>query len=352
MAYGESNDSGRSKVAGRTKAWSCNAWLVLVIGLLGCSGGSQQGVFTGDDTSLAGALEQLPVSTGATEVIYVDYRKASELLSVTPASGEHIGLMGATSTAEGGLGVRVPVPSLLRDQMGVDLEFGFSLDDVSAVAVAHYGSANDFIALVGPDDWAGSVAPLGGMEVATYGTGSDGQMNLAEATDARQLGRPLRVARRGQVLGSSISTDLIVAWMEGEGDVLADSSTYQELVDEMESAFVVRVLQNDFDGAADAVITEAFDRVAVGSSMVEGRARETVVYWFGSSDAAKRAEPSVRDAWTNSTRSSGEPISDFLNVLETRQRGELVVVEFEVALDRIGIGAEVFFAGEATGVHR
>lgn len=341
--------------------------LALSLGLAACGGGSSDGLATGEDFSVLGALAELPpISSDASLMVSTgDLVGASELADLElPESDEDVVAWIGTITGtpqDGQVGrVFVPLASMLQESAGqsaeVSDELGWSLLDVRAFAEVN-APPQKFLAVAGDfDDDTLSGLPEVVDGVATAGEGEDLSMDPNGTTPARRLGQPLRMAQDGSVLAASPSTQTVQQWVAGETETLADDEAYAAVAAALDEADVVGALLGpgqpfspagllgpdatedlaaQMEQMRDQLVAAPFDVVGLGFGVEEDDAVVTVVYHFGTDAAAADAVPVLETLYAEGTSlQTGGPFSDHVVLREAAADGPVAVVTLDVPADR------------------
>lgn len=198
----------------------------------------------------------------------------------------------------------------LRDADGFEDEFGFSVLDVDRyVAVTNYlGASFDqllfpFDVMVLGGDMTALTERAGDDSIIDIGEGADDQTNVADRTEFRPVGRPLRVGvdESRSMVAVSKSTPFVAAWLDTDGASLADVSDLAAaaaVLDRDDELYAAEFdIQNrdvsdlepeitDERSASDFPIIEEFTTMAMGFSGVDESQRTTIVYVFADERAA------------------------------------------------------------------
>lgn len=252
--------------------------------------------------------------------------------------------------------VYVPLPTLFEPASsdgyaGFKSELGWSpLDADTFVNSTQSPSEQSFTVVTGVGDHAlNADLPSIGGGVVTAGTGADDQTDLTHTTAARPLGAPLRLAQKGSTVAASSSTGLAKAWVSGQGGTLADDASFSAIADALDSAHVVSaelvrapaswsvVLGEKEESQADKAgiekVRSTVDKAAratmgLGWAPDGNRATVTIVYAFGSQDAATAASPVLKDQYAGHYLAGhgAKPIDSFFSDAKVAQKGSTVVV--------------------------
>lgn len=318
----------------------------------GCSGGD-------GEFSIAAMVGELPdpgTEAGSSLLVQAaDLDRAEEILGVTGPTGD-------APPSEEWLtqisGIRVdtpvylPLPDVLQPQSTVQVveenELGWSLGDVSSYASVSSPPQGSLVVRgdFTDESLSSSLTDLGD-GVLSAGEGDDNQ--IGQPTALRPLGAPLRLARDGDEILVSRSTETVRTWKDGgEQATLADRAGLVELgtrlddadavsalmvtpIDPVEVALGTRLdpaqIESQLAELESWVIATPFDAVAIGWLSEQDGPRVAVAYHFGSESLAQGAVEQVKKAWTDGIQvQSTRPLSEVATVDSAEAEGSSVVV--------------------------
>ncbi len=249
-------------------------------------------------------------------------------------------------TGVGDSPVFVPLPVLHQpesfgDGAAVADELGWSLVDVDRF-VEFDSPPVRFTVLRGDD-----VSPADGLAedgdgVRSIGDGEDLASDIEARSAARPLGRPLRIRSDGDAVAVSLTTEAAQAW-RGDGPTLADLPVLAgaaEALDEVGSVGAVLVRGDSFSVAGFALaadvaepgeggpfVSSPFGVVGLGWYVEDDEPMVRIVYAFaeGGGDARVAATEELYERGT--VASTGEPISDVLELRSIEAEGSIVAVD-------------------------
>lgn len=327
--------------------------VVAAMVLSGCSGGD-------DDFSVVGSIERLPdvYDGGPVMITLGDLDAAAEILELDrDAMAEEqrsITFLLSASFEDGNEAAFVPVPGNMVDSLEAAEELGWGYADIGLYA--------EVVSLDGPPTYTISVAPREGAELGleqmtevgdgiyTLGEGDDGHSVIGEATALRQIGAPLRGAEQDGYTYVSNYTPPIEQVLD-DGDSLADHSGLAGVAERLDEydvysaalvgrrAFPPDPMQLLGPGASpdeleavmnameDELIQRPFTSVGIGWTYADDTPGVVVVYDFGGDDAAESSADAVRGVWEDGTLTTGQPVSDMVEVQDVTAADRHVVVE-------------------------
>lgn len=339
---------------------------MLLVTVAACDGGSGDWG-AGSSYSVQGALEQLPAAeSGGGQVMIqtADLDAASELSGLerpTDLDGDALvaWLMPLTGgPADGGpapvfvLLAQVFNPPSIRMHDEFADELGWSLIDAHAF-VERLSPPQSLAVIAGDfdDSTLNENLPEVADGVVTAGEGEDLESDLAEVTNARPLGMPLRLAQNDHLIAAGGSTEEVSSWLAGPDQTLADDAHLAGVaaaLDDADSVSAVLVTGASM-GLTDALggvsadqlaavedrlapmLPEAFQAVGIGWGAEDGASVITLAYSFDSEDAAESAAPLFEELFANGTSvQSGQPFSDLLTLDDADRDGQVVVLTVSV----------------------
>lgn len=334
----------------------------------GPSSGVEQG---GLVTSSLSELPQIPAD-GFVQIAIADFAAGVELQRVEsdPFIDRLVAVTLPAPRTEGGIGFQFAMPELfqyaVRDEGEFESLVGFPFDVIERYAevTAPPEKATVF---VGPSGWSGTAEPhTDGL--LTIGQGDDFAVELGVRHSLDQLGRPVRLAEVDGRLASSLSTPVLLGWVDGTGARYSDDDRLTPLAAELDKHEVISALlflgdffaapeffpeDEEFPGLDEGIyISQPFVAVAIGNTVRDGRAIEVVSYRFLTDASAEAALPSIENAWTN-----GESIAVDLSVAEMtefesiEQNGPVVTVVSVVPDNRVAPALNMLFSRDVTMAH-
>ena len=212
-----------------------------------------------------------------------------------------------------------------------------------AEATGFSWAQSDWFATVSspPDDfavYAGSPADADLSSIATeldggllsIGEGEDYAPDLEGDLSVDELGRPLRLAQERDRLATSLSTPMLEAWRDEQGDTLADDDSLAAVADTLDDAGVVSAVLQTLGEDADV------PTVGVGWSVVDGDPQVAVAYDLGSDDAADEAVAEIESAYTDgSSAVTEQPYADLVPFDGAEAVGRVVVVRVAAEPGRV-----------------
>lgn len=216
----------------------------------GCAAGAG-GLASGDGYSVLGALGEIPASAADDQyfVSTADVASAIESAGLERGSGldpeEHVdwvmALTAGTSPEETG---HLFVP--LTDTLGFSRlqqleefhgELGWSLANVDAFVEVD-ATPRRVLVVEGDVELAANLVEHEG-GVVSAGEGDDLWVDLETRTAARPLGSPLRLTQNGRRIISSTTTEPVQAWLDGDGETLADNEELAAIANALDDADVL-----------------------------------------------------------------------------------------------------------------
>ncbi len=345
----------------RSRWWQTRALVpVLVVCLASVSactdsGDSDQAVQpfgTGEDFSVVAALGQVPLDVGFEDSVValeiVDLRAAGLIngFLVLDEPSDPSGSSVSYSLLPGGYKplIHAPPPVRMRgDPVAYKEEIGFGVLDVGVSINAGVRPPDQFAVLSGDLQLATTVEVADG--VFTFGEGEDYSPDVLSRTEARPLGRPLRVGSNDGLVVMSSSTESVSAWLDPDVvryDSIPSLVLAAEALDRRNvlSAFL---LQRDFSAehvedlgleseeVLEVPISAPFDTVGLGWSVKDGVGVVTVVYVFDDEVAANEMAPIVKNVFaTFVDLGTGQPLSEGLIVDTVETEGQAVVASLRL----------------------
>lgn len=351
------------------------------VGLLtaACGGSSGDGLGSGEDYSVLGALAELPpTSEDAFQVQTGDLAAAAELAGIEwPTSLDVEAMDRGIGPLTGGpvmdnwpeaewLPVFVPLPTVTAVGGGhgaLAQEFhdtaGWSVLDVDSYA--EFGPPpNVFTVLSGDFDEATlEDLPEAAEGVHTVGEGEDLTTNPQETTPMSPVGQPTRMAQADGKLAVSGHTDLVQDWVGGDQEeTLADHEALAALAGALDESDVVSAMfvvggnfslrdghpltQSDrlddeavleqLEQRMDYLPTHAYDAVAIGWAVEDDEAVITLAYHYASEEVAEEAAGQLETLFTEGEMlHTGAPLTDFYTLDETSSDGRTATARVHVA---------------------
>ncbi|QYG92633.1 hypothetical protein HC251_09420 [Iamia sp. SCSIO 61187] len=329
----------------RTKRVVGTAAVVLLAAMAACGGdddeASDRRLRSGEDFSIAAALAELPTPEDDAGAMV----SVADLDGLAEATGRD-----RPDDEEGGRewlqafisGTDDEVPALVvaaeplhgfvsEDDPGVGDELGWSIADVEAFGQVQ--AAPRGVTVVSGDLGEGSLddadlEDLGG-GVVSAGSGEDLAPDVDGGATAARPGRvPLRMTADGDHIVASPSTEVVEAWRDGTGPVLADDAELVAVAEALDGAgalSAVLLLGSGEPGPEGLPVAPA-DRAGIGWSVDDGEAVITVAYAYPDATQAGAAAADLEAALHDDEAPAGEDaITDLLEVEEVAVDGEVVV---------------------------
>lgn len=332
-------------------------------------------------SSMVGLLESIPLAayeaalasgSSSVELELADYSAASQMAGLErPPTADLdasldwlFALSSGQPAADGGTGFAINAPhfpdlgaAALSDEVAAEL--GFSILDLDRSAVLT--SLPVEFAVVGGAglELSPDLVDVGN-GVLSAGTGADFDSDLATRTPARPLGRPLRLASIDGTVAASLSTPAVASWLAG-GPTMLDVDQFAIAAEALDAAGTTGayLIESDFlpfDRPEDpeqqtrpAGFSAPFELVGIGSTMVDGRAANAIVYVFADDATAAATQPELDAAWRTGELVSapGLVMSDYYEVLSVDQRGRAVLVTAVVSAETTTLRAlQLMFGSE------
>lgn len=351
--------------------------LALAASVTACGG--SEGLSSGDDYSVAGALSQLPQLSGTSVQVVtgdvVSAEQAADLTRPTALTGDWVQEWLQPLTLSKDSRIFLPYPGYPGSQgwtQPTKKAYGFSVLDVDSFANVEV-DASQFTVVEGEhldaDRLPDGLHPLAD-GVVTDLDGADGHVDPQRATDANQFGRPVRIAARDHLVAASTSTDAVTAWKKGDADAtLADDDTLRGLAQALDdgdvsSALLLRTTFSAGSGARmspeqvaklrSQFLPQSFDAVGVGWAAPDGTPTVLVVYHFAGADTASAAAPGLAKIWRHGTSlRTGEPLSRLMMLKDATADGDTVTVTLSPTSDGSGKGVmDMVFSRDLPFNHR
>lgn len=339
--------------------------------------GADRGPSTGEDYTVLGALAQLPPHEGdaSYEVRTADLVSATEIVGATrpeePEAQAYVDwirpLTGLSDPGEEPPPLLVAPPEDLIRSSKVD-EFdtiaGWSIIDVDSFAHME-GGADTFTAMTGDfdDSTLDHLPEVGDSGVRTVGQGEDHDTDLSKMSPVSLDGQPVRMAQDGDHLAMSGSTPAIRGWLEGRDTTLADDPTVAALARPLDDADVVSAVfkVGDDNHVFDLPISDdprlltgklpehAFDAVALGWAVEDGKSTMVAAYHFPSESAATESVAPLEEVYANAKNKDGVALSDLVTVDEITSEGRVVIASLNAADPKAP--TTIFPSGDVPFVH-
>lgn len=318
----------------------------LTLALSACSllpGSGSDGLTSGDDYSVTGALAEVPLVTGDDiSVATADLVRATEINGVDrPATFDPKAIFVWEASLDGrpfsGTGddrdygtVHAAPPQVGRNSLGSKhTEFeelaGWTTLDVDSYVEVR--APHDVTVLTGAFD-DDTLADLPEVEpgVRTIGEGPDRKQDLEKVTPVSPVGWPMRTSVEDGNLAISPSTETVQSWREGPDSSMADHPALGPIATALDEEDVVsaRLEAGDFRSAglqgseAEPLADHPFDGVGVGWGAQDGEPRVVVSYHFADDDAASAAVEPLREVFDAPT------VAEDLVIEEISADGSLV----------------------------
>lgn len=343
----------------------------LVVASCGGDDGGGEGLGEGDDYSVAGALAELPASldNGDVEIMTSDLNAASETAGlerpddagdvdalidwVNPLTGGPVG-------DQGDQVAYVPVAHVFNLPRGVQGmgefhdELGWSLVDADSFVEYSLPPAR-FSVVSGPYDdetLSDDLIELDG-GILTNNEGEDGEQDLEGRSAVDDLGRPVRLARDGDRIASSLQTPTVEEWIDGPDETLADDEdlvAVADILDEADvfsaylvrresgfsSSVLIRDLAQDRDEVVDALgerleemglPPSPFDTVGIGWGADDEGAVITIAYQHDSEEAASENADALEELLTEGLSiQSDRRLSDLYDLVAVETDATIAIV--------------------------
>lgn len=339
------------------------ALVAVVVTTTACSAGPGS-PGAGEGYSVLGALGDLPPASGEVMLIQTaDLTAASEAVGLARPESLDVeavnGWIGPlTGYAPGGqevMPVFVPFPNALNLQAAPRLDdfpelLGWSVLDIDTF-VEQSLHPRTFTVLTGDFDDSTLPAELVdiGNGVVSLGEGDDFTTNFDDVSGPSRLGQPVRLAQRDGRIALSPVTAPVAGWLAGTERSLADHPALAAVAQGLDDAGVVSAMLTaggSFQGAdmfgqlgSGRSVEEireqlfaglpdvSFGAVGIGWAVQDGSSVMTVVYHVGSQAAAEAGVAEMERVYREGlTLNSGRPVSDFVELVEARADGSVVVV--------------------------
>ncbi len=337
-------------------------------------------------------LEQIPLSVyrdadGSTPIVEItDFVAMSELLDLRlPAPGrdpdevldslvELTGGRPADTSQVAAVWSIDPSPGTARPD-DFDSEIGLDVGAIETYAGIS-GPPTNFSAFTGDLELSPSLDEIGG-GVRTLGSGDDLERDLEAISPLSRIGVPLRLGQRDGAVATSTRTPAIEAWLEDDGESLADDDRFVEVARAMDrvgapTAVIVEgdfgfdpasilgagvtpeqaeQLVEEFEGSA---VDEPFRIVGVGGAEIDGEASIVAVYLFADDDAAEQSVDSIEELWSDTVLASiQQPVSELVDFESAVVEGSVVTVVARPLEGRsTQLGIQFLFRSDVMFQHR
>ncbi|MFV0309393.1 MAG: hypothetical protein ACK5OX_16810 [Desertimonas sp.] len=237
---------------------------------------------------------------------------------------------------------------------------GWSIIDVGTIAAID--SPPDEFIVVGDefasDDLSSELVEVSD-GVVTDREGDDHMQTLSDRGPVDFLGRPVRFAAADGRIALGLSTEDVESWLAGTAATLADDASLLAIGTALDDAGVISAqliagpaptlgsavgldpnaaaedLEELTEELSGIALDQPYDALGAGSSVGDtGAPLITLAYHFASADAAADSAERLGRIFTEGASiHTGQPLSEFAEVLETTSDGEVAVVTLAVVGD-------------------